>query len=409
MVNLKQHTNIALGYFFMAALLGVFLRMFFVTSIPANFRYIVHTHSHIALLGWVYLGLTTLIYKFYFSGAGKGKIYKRIFWFTQITLLGMLFSFPFQGYALFSITFSTFFLIASYFLAWFFMKRVPEHFRKTNSFICIRASLWYLLISSIGPWAIGGVMATLGNTSIWYNLSIYFYLHFQYNGWFVLALCGIFLFFLEKKNLQLQKGDFKRFFWLLNWGIILTLFLSGLWVKPHWIFYALGGLGAALQLLAVIEFITIVKPHWKRDLLPFSPFFKAMLQFAFLLFVGKIVMQVVSAIPFFAELSFQLPDFIIGYLHWTFLGAVSISLFAFLKTAELLRFPKIVFWIYLPGFVLSEFLIFYKGTALWLGLPFFLDYFWILTLISALIPVAVGILLFNNFRKSDAEKAALPK
>lgn len=114
MIDLKKHTLIALGYFLLAALLGVFLRFFFVTSIPANFRYVVHAHSHIALLGWVYLGLSALIYKMYFSEAKKGKTYKRIFWFTQITLLGMLFTFPFTGYAALSITFSTLFLFARF-------------------------------------------------------------------------------------------------------------------------------------------------------------------------------------------------------------------------------------------------------------------------------------------------------
>ena len=174
MVKLKAHTNIALGYFFLVGLLGVFLRFFFVIPIPANFRYVVHAHSHVALLGWVYIGLTTLIYKMYFSEAGFGKTYRRIFWFTQFTIIGMLVTFPFTGYALFSISFSTLFLFASYFLAWFILKKTPPNYKTTFSFKFIKASLWYMVFSSIGPWALGGIMATLGSGSIWYKMAIYF-------------------------------------------------------------------------------------------------------------------------------------------------------------------------------------------------------------------------------------------
>ena len=72
-INLKTHTKLALGYFVLAALLGCVLRFFKVLEIPITYKFIVHTHSHIALLGWVYLALTTLLYKLYLSNA---KVHK---------------------------------------------------------------------------------------------------------------------------------------------------------------------------------------------------------------------------------------------------------------------------------------------------------------------------------------------
>ncbi len=396
MIDLKKHTLIALGYFLLAALLGVFLRFFFVTSIPANFRYVVHAHSHIALLGWVYLGLSTLIYKMYFSEASNGKTYRRIFWFTQVTLLGMLFTFPFTGYAALSITFSTLFLFASYLFTWFVLKKTPDKHRNTNHFRCIKAALWYLVISSIGPWAIGGVMATLGQTSIWYKISIYFYLHFQYNAWFIFALCGILFFFLTKRGFTIEKSDFNRFFYLLNAGIILSFFLSVLWVEPHWIFYGLAALGAVLQLMAFMEFFGILRPLKEHSKLHFSAFIKLLLKIAALLLVVKIIMQLFSAHPFFAELAFTYTDFVIGYLHWTFLGLISITLFAFFKIAGLAKISKLAFWIYFAGFTISEVLIFYKGASIWLGLPLFPNYFTILVVVSSLLPLSLLLILLKN-------------
>jgi hypothetical protein len=397
MLDLKKHTGIALGYFFLVGLLGLFLRSFFVTAIPANFRYVVHAHSHIALLGWVYLALTTLIYKLYFSGTKKGKTYRRIFWFTQITLLGMLFTFPFTGYALYSITFSTLFLFASYLFTWFVLKKAPEAARKTRSFRLIRSGLWYLVLSSIGPWALGGVMATLGKESIWYKMAIYFYLHFQYNAWFIFALCGILFYFLERRNLLPKNDIFDRFYFLLHGGVILSFFLSVLWVKPHWSFYMLAAAGAISQILAFYYLYLILKKNWKDHRFDFPPFVKLLLLLSGIFLTGKIIMQLVSAIPYFAELAFNYPDFIIGYLHWTFLGVVSIALFAFLWLAGLFKVPKMAFWIYLAGFALSEALIFYKGISVWAGVMFFDSYFKALVAVSSLLPLSIGIMFFKSF------------
>lgn len=114
MINLKWHIRTAFAYFLLAALLGVVLRSFASVGIPINYRFIVHTHSHIALLGWVYVAITTLLYKLFVQTPIADKKYRYVFGLTQLTLIGMLWTFPFQGYALFSIIFSTLFLFASY-------------------------------------------------------------------------------------------------------------------------------------------------------------------------------------------------------------------------------------------------------------------------------------------------------
>ena len=133
MKDLKPHIGIALVYFIMAALLGVLLRSFPLVEMPITYKFFLHTHSHIALLGWVYVALTTLIYKLFVQSPEKDKKYRKIFWFTQFTLVGMLLTFPFQGYALFSIVFSTLFLFASYWFFWFFKKHTKREYKKTNS------------------------------------------------------------------------------------------------------------------------------------------------------------------------------------------------------------------------------------------------------------------------------------
>jgi hypothetical protein len=353
------------------------------------------------LLGWVYIGLTTLLYKLYIDECNVGKRYRIIFWFTQFTLLGMLFSFPFQGYALFSIIFSTLFLFASYWFTWFFVKNIPEKFKKTKSYKCIKIALWYMVISSIGPWALGAIMSTLGTDSIWYRLAIYFYLHFQYNGWMILALFGLLIFILEHQEIKISNRSFNGFSWAINLGIILSFFLSVLWIRPAGTYYILGGVGGLLQFIAFLIFIKLLMKS--RTVLSniFSGFQKKLLKTIGILILIKFLLQLISAFPYFANLATTIIDFTIGYLHWTFLGVVSISLFLFLEYFKLIKIPEKGYYIYLLGFALTEVLIFYKGIVIWLDFTFFEHYFLTLSIASVVILIGITSFFVVNLRLAN--------
>jgi len=394
---IKKHSNLGLAYFLLVGTMGVFLRLFYIFPVPATYKFVVHAHSHVALLGWVYIALITLIYCLHFFEVKKSALYKRIIWFTNICIMGMLLSFPVQGYALFSIIFSTLFLIASYFLTWFFFKNIPEKRKKMLSWRCIKASLWYMIFSSIGPWAVGGIMATLGKATVWYKIAIYFYLHFQYNAWFIMALIGILFFIVEKSGLTIDRKKFKMFFLLLNLGVILSFFLSVLWIKPPVIYYILAGTGAILQLVAFLYFFRIIQKIWPDLKMIFSPIVQYLSKLCGILLIVKIGFQLISALPYFANLAFLYQDFVIGYLHWTFLGVVSLSLLAFLEHFKLIKLNWLILTLYHIGFIFSEILIFYKGMSLWLRWPRFAEQPLLLVFISALVPLAVGILLIRNY------------
>lgn len=396
MCRLKIHSRIALSYFLTAAVLGLVLRSFLILKIPVTYKFIVHTHSHIALLGWVYIALTTLIYKLYLKKQEVHKKYRYIFWFTQFTLLGMLFSFPFQGYALFSIIFSTLFLIASYWFFWFFRKNVRAEDKKRNSYKCINMALWFMVLSSIGPWALGAIMNTLGATSIWYRLAIYFYLHFQYNGWMILSLTGILFYILEQQNIYFPKKKFNTFFRLICIGIIASFSLSALFTKPHISINFIGGIGGTLQFAAFwILFGFLIKK--KKELNIFSKFQLSLLKTIGLLAFLKMGLQILTAIPYFANLAVTIMDFTIGYLHWTFLGVITISLLLFFDYFKLIKIPKKAYFLYLLGFIATEMLIFYKGFAIWQNKPFIENYYIILALSSSLIILGLLIILLTSF------------
>lgn len=393
---MKIHVKIALAYFILAASFGILLRSIHSFEIPINYKFIVHTHSHIALLGWVYVALTTLIKTVLLRNVEQHKSYRYIFWFTQVTLIGMLVTFPFQGYALFSIIFSTLFLFASYWFFWFFIRHVPSEFKPSNSYACIKAALWFMVLSSLGPWTLGIIMNTLGAGSVWYRLAIYFYLHFQYNGWMVLAIFGLFIYLLEQQEVLMSKKTFRTFFWSINFGIILSFFLSTLFTDPPLSLYILGGLGAVLQLMSFCLLIKVSLRLKVKQSMSFSGLQLGMLKSITVLFIVKMALQLLTALPYFATLSFTFLDFTIGYLHWTFLGAITISLFLLLDYFRILKIPSKAYYLYASGFLLTETLIFYKGVAGWKGFPLFELYYETLLLSSLIIPVSLIYIFFSN-------------
>ena len=395
-LKIKIHINIALGYFLIIAFLGVLLRLFFVANIPLNYKHIVHAHSHIALLGWIYTAITSLIYYCYLIKKPISKKYKTLFWGTQITIIGMLISFPLTGYALYSILFSTLFLIASYWFFWFISKHTSEEQKKTNSYKLIRTGLWFMVFSSLGPWALGIIMNTLGNTSIWYKNAIYFYLHFQYNGWFIVTLFGIFFYILEKQHIEVTKQHFKQFYWLLISSVIFTHFISVLWTKPPILFNFLGGLGSILQFISFGVLLGMLSSHRIALKSSFSPITSRTLKIVFVLFVLKMILQFLGTTTYFSDIVATHIDFAIGYLHWTFLGVVTIAILGFLHHFKLLVLSKRIVQIYMVGFILTEALIFYKGIISWLTQELFEDYYTLLTIASFLLLIAIIILLKHN-------------
>lgn len=395
---LKKHSVIALGYFLFIAILGVLLRCFAVIVIDFNYKHIVHAHSHVALLGWVYTALMVLIYQLYLKNAGVEKKHKRIFWFTQLTIVGMLVTFPFTGYALFSILFSTFFLIASYVFSYLVLKHTPQELKTTNSYKCIKWSLGYMIISSVGPWALGIIMNTLGETSSWYRNAIYFYLHFQYNGWFLLALFGILFRVFEQNQIQISDTVFKNFFMLFNIGIIFTFLISILWMNLSLTINFLAILGGLFQIIAfAILLKEIIKQKEKISAI-FSNLTFNIFKTIAVFFIIKLLMQFIGSFPYFSN-TISI-DFVIGYIHWIFLGIVSLALLSFMHFLELIKLTKTSIAIYLLGFILTETFIFYRGFSSWMLLDVFDNFNHFLLLASSLFLVSISFILFSRKRKT---------
>src|SRR5215510_9141504 len=120
--------SLALVNLCVVALLGMTLRTKFLFSIPfIDYKNFLSAHSHFAFGGWVTLALMILFIDNLLSADQKQKqIYQWILWGIEITAVGMLITFPFQGYALLSIIFSTAFIFITYTFCWVFISDIRK-------------------------------------------------------------------------------------------------------------------------------------------------------------------------------------------------------------------------------------------------------------------------------------------
>jgi hypothetical protein len=326
----------------------------------------------------------------------KSKTYLGISIFTHITLWGILISFPIQSYGFFSILFLSLFLISTYFYVWFFKKNkiITEKHRLSFSFV--RIALFFMLFSGIAPWLLGAVIKLFGKASVIYNDSIYFYLHFQYNGWFLFALLGVVLFFIEKKGIVLPKKKLKVILRLLLISTFLSYFSNVLWSSPSLIFNGIafvGVLGEWISLFLLIRYFYAVRQSFKEAFTSFQGF---VLVVIFALLMVKASLQLFQVFPYFAIISYQIRNFIIAYLHLILLGIFTPFLFLFLHQNRMIVFSKLWFSVFYIGFVLNEVLLFTHAITIWGKWKTNIPFAYLLLAVSILMLVGISALFIKN-------------
>ena len=184
------------------AFLGFTLRSKILFSLPfIDYRKFISAHSHFAFSGWVGLSLITLlIYDILTPDRSQKKIYQWILAGIEVSSLGMAIIFPIQGYSALSIFFSSLYIFLSFVFGWVFIKDVSQSDIDRNVKLLSISAIAYLIISSIGPLGLSYILISGSGNSILYRDSIYTFLHFQYNGFFTLAVFALFFAYLIKKE-----------------------------------------------------------------------------------------------------------------------------------------------------------------------------------------------------------------
>ena len=230
--------------------LGLLLRWQMVSPLPINYRYFVHAHSHTAFMGWVYNTLFLLILQHFVAKENNGKLFRRYFIALQIGVVGMLASFPFQGYGPVAIAFSTLHMAVTIAIAVSIFKLIKDDSTLAATFL--RWALIYQLISGVGPLMLGPLSAMGLKDSPLYSLSIYFFMHFQFNGWFVLACLAILFRRLETSGWSLADGDRKWLTYTLWYTVGPAYVMSALWTDAGDWKYLLAIVTGTLQVVGAL-------------------------------------------------------------------------------------------------------------------------------------------------------------
>lgn len=399
----------ALLNFFIAASLGATLRYAFVEELSwLKFQHVLHAHSHVAMLGWVYLALFTLLVLTFLKPEQQSRKYSILFWLTQFSVAGMLITFPITGYAPASIAFSSLHTLLSYVFAFYFLRDIPAPSPEphNHSRLFAKASVWFMLISTLALWATAPIIITGGKGTAWYYAAIQFFLHFQFNGWFLFAIIALLLKKLEEKGFILDTKKMRWFFWLLVISSLLTYALAVTWSNPLISIFLINSVGVAIQLVAAI---LITGMLWRKKILDYFEYWEGiLLNTAFVCFVGKVIVQTAVVIPAIAKVGYTIRNYVIGFLHLMLLGIFSSFLLAFAADKKLLDINRLTRWgivSFLLGFFLSEAVLFVQGTMFWGARGFLPFYYEGLFAVTLFLPIGLLIILLGQkWGKAAQEK-----
>lgn len=392
----KKWTIVSLSFLFCVASIGTMLRGIKYFELPFDYMHLVHAHSHVAFQGWVYTLMLLLLPTFYLSTDHISKSrYQQQFILTVGIVLGILVSFSLWGYGLYSILFSTLLQFAQYvFVFKFFqdIKQSPSENQNQISLRFVKAGLLLGMLSTLGPWVIGALSANgMGDTEA-YHSTIYFLLHFQYNGWFIFVALGLFFKCLERAEVQYDYVQAKRFFIFLLISVFPAYALSLLGMSFRDLIIIPGVLAGLLQIVACVLFVKTINCSVRTWFTTQTFWLRGFLMIAFLSFLIKSGLQLLSVLPVVETIAFGSRNAIMAYMHLCLIGLISFTLIAvlcYLKWVPNTLTTRVGsgFWIF--GFIGSEILLAASG----LGLFFQFD---LLFAFSAVMALGICLLLFTT-------------
>ncbi len=395
-VSLRNWLRISIFNLLLVASIGVILRYKIAFSLPfIDQKHLLHGHSHFAFSGWITQALMVLLVHHLskYKGETVFKQYRTLLFGNLFTAYGMLLSFPLQGYGLISISFSTLSIINSYFFAIKFWKDLNEVKHKQISFLWYKAALLFNVISSLGAFSLAYIMAAKITNQNFQLAAVYFFLHFQYNGWFFFA--GMGLLFSQLERIKAIKKQLRIIFLMFCIACPPAYFLSALWMPIPFLMYCFVVFAALAQLIGWLFLTKLMIKNIQAIKSFLSEQGRWLLLLSGIALAIKLILQLVSTVPSLSQLAFGFRPIVIGYLHLVLLGVTSIFIIGYILSLEILSvgkgFKKGLF-IFISGIIINELFLMIQGVAAlaYTGIPFINE-----TLFCIALIMFSGILIMN--------------
>ena len=388
MIPTKKWFTISLWSFVLVALYGLLMRYKIAFYFPFfEQKNMLHAHSHFAFSGWIshvlYCGLFTVLEP-YISHQAKKKFHL-IIGANYLFALGMLVSFTLQGYKAVSVTFSTLTIAAAVCYTWLYIANISQLPAQNKSKPWAIAGLFLNIFSSLGPLLLGYMIATHSITQNLYLGSIYFYLHFQYNGWFLFGSLALIISYLPSEYPSL-----KKYFYPFLTSAVITLFLSLLWFKlPLWL-NILVAIASITQLVIWCMMLYQSRTFFKKASNQYFKRWNIFFYIAALAFVIKFFLQFLTVIPSLSQLVFGFRPMVIAYLHLVLLSGYSVFFFGYFLAKQYIHLSNTsvrLAFVLLTGIIINQLFLSAQGVAAF-------GYF-IIPYINLLL-LAVAVLIFGS-------------
>ncbi len=389
---------------FTAAVAGTLMRLAFVVELPwMDYYNVLHAHSHFAMMGWAWPALYLLLYREFVPATARERSWRYLFLALIGSAWALFVAFWAQGYALWSIVFSTLFLL----LAYAFARRLWPHLPKgTPAGMLARAAIGFMALSTLALWAMPALMLTDLRGSAWYYMAVQFFLHFQFNGWFLFGIVALGFRMMETMGIELPAARVRRFLWWLSASCLMTYALAVTWSTPRPWLFALNSAGVLVQAVALGLFLALIRPHWRTVAARLDGPTRLLLGIALLAFVLKIAIQTAVVIPFIAKVAYTIRNFVIGFIHLILLGVVTCGLLGFSAFRQM--WPartapaRLGLALFVGGLIGTETWLFLQGLFFWAALGFLPATYEVLFGLTLLLPLGIGLLAWSAFAAKSA-------
>lgn len=386
--------------FFLVALLGVIMRYKILYSFPfLDQKHLQDAHSHFAFYGWITNVLYVLIMH-YISKVNplvKLRKYEYLIVINLAASFAMLGTFIYGGYFWASIAASTAALLTSFVFCYFFIKDSMKI--QDASKVWFLAGLFFAVISSAGVFNLAYMMSSKNINQDLYLASEYYFLHFQYNGFFIFSCIGLLLNSMKEAGSPISEKKNKLLFWLMFLGCFIGVGLSVLWMKLPAAVFTLIVIATLGQTAGAVMIYDFVKKSWTNLVVKWSPMHRFVLLFVGFAFAVKIALQLGSNIPAVNQFAFGFRNVVIAYLHLVLLMCIATFLVNEILATNFFTISKTLLLglkLFLLGIFLNEFLLGLMGifSIKYISIPY-ANHF--LLYISLLIFIAL-LLIFVNLK-----------
>jgi len=380
----KFFITIGLFNLCIVAMLGVLLRTKMVFSIESvEFSNVLEAHYHFAMNGWVTLTLMTLmVFELLPEHINSRQLYRWMLSGVLISSYGLAISFIIYGYNIATMTFISMHIVIAIAFAWIFSRDLIKTKPPKPILILSICAMVSLVLSCIGPETfLGYVLAAHSMNVLVFRDTAYTYLHFQYNGFFPLAIFALFFNYVNDKGISLNaQNRMRKIAIILPVTIIPTLFLSYLWHYPNIYVRSIAIIGCICLYIFLFIFYRFLQSIW-MILKQMNLYAKILGVLTIIAVTVKIILQTGTAIPYVGIIVFGNRPIIIGYIHLVMLGFITLYLLSHFLRNGLLNgnnaFTRVAILVFSSGVIINEILLMLQGLTQ-IFMKFYPIFMWLL-------------------------------